>query len=74
MTSTIKTTSYKDDVLDLQAAYFSRTAGIVYARGLFETTGEIQGLKRQFREASIVSVLYFYYFSIIFLIFYLYLL
>ncbi len=32
---------YKDDVLDLQAAYSSRTAGIVYARGLFKTTGEI---------------------------------
>ncbi len=32
---------YKDNVLDLQAGYSSRTAGIVYARGLFETTGEI---------------------------------
>lgn len=55
---------YEDEVLDLQAGHSSRTAGIVYARGLFKTTGEIQSLKYRFREASIISLSYFYYFIV----------
>lgn len=48
----------KDDVIDLQAGYSSSTAGIIYARGLFETKGEVQGLNECFREASIVILLF----------------
>jgi len=51
----------EDDILDLQAGYSSRVAGTVYARGLCETAGEIQSVKQRFREASIVSILFFYY-------------
>ena len=55
----------EDDVIDLQAGYSSRTAGLVYGRGLFDKSGEIRALKQRFREASIVSLLYFYYISLI---------
>ena len=51
----------EDDILDLQAGYSSRVAGTVYARGLYKTAGEIQSVKQRFREASIVSILFFYY-------------
>lgn len=50
---------YEDDVIDLQAGHSSREAGITYARGLFEITGEIQSFKQRFKEASIVSILFF---------------
>ena len=46
---------YKDDIMDLQATHGSKTAGIVYARGLLQGKGEILSLKRRFQEASLVS-------------------
>ena len=41
--------------MDLQATHSSKTAGIVYARGLLQGKGEILSLKRRFQEASLVS-------------------
>ena len=55
---------YKDDIMDLQATYSSKTAGIVYARGLLQGKGDILSLKRRFQEASlvsnIISIIYIY--------------
>ena len=55
---------YEDDIMDLQAAHGSKTAGIVYARGLLQGKGEILSLKRRFQEASlvsnIISIIYIY--------------
>ena len=39
---------YEDDIIDLQAAHSSETAGRVYARGLRQPSNEIQSLKRRF--------------------------
>ena len=46
---------YKDNIMDLQAAHGSKTAGIVYARELLQGKGEILSLKRRFQEASLSS-------------------
>ena len=55
---------YEDDIMDLQATHGSKTAGIVYARGLLQGKGEILSLKRRFQEASlvsnIISIIYIY--------------
>ena len=61
---------YEDDILDIQAAHNFRTASTVYARGLFELSGEIQTEKRRFQEASLVSLFYLYFLLYIFYIYF----
>jgi len=58
---------YEDDILDIQAAYDSRIASTVYARGLFEVSGEIQSEKRRFQEASLVSLFYLSFFFFLYI-------
>jgi len=54
-----------DSILDRQAGHSPSTAGNVYARGIFEASGEVRGQKRLFQEASLVS-LFFFIFSRLF--------
>ena len=56
---------YEDEVLDLQAGHSTHVAGLTYARGLLEPSGEIQSLKLRFREASLVCYLLGLYLSLL---------
>ena len=51
---------YKDDIVDLQAGHKTRTAGLIYGRGILERSGDIFTLKKKFREASTVSLFILY--------------
>lgn len=62
---------YSDDILDLQAAHSTRIAGAVYARGLFDQSGEVLSIKQRFREASIVGFFSYLFSSIFFFSIYL---
>ena len=46
---------YEDDVIDLQAGYKTKTAGITYARGILERSEEVFSLKKRFREANAIN-------------------
>jgi hypothetical protein len=54
---------YEDDIIDLQAGHSSKTAGTVYGRGILESKGEVFSTKKRFRNASIVSLDVFHYFT-----------
>ena len=53
---------YEDDIVDLQAGHGTRTAGLVYGRGLLEPGGEIQSIKKRFEATSLVSIFFLYIF------------
>jgi len=59
----------RDSVLDQQAGHDPNTAVTVYARSLFEASGEVRSQKRLFQEASLVSTfIEFYVFLLSFII------
>lgn len=42
----------KDEVLDLQAGHTAHVAGMIYARGIMERSGEVASKRQKFREPS----------------------
>ncbi len=42
----------KDEVMDLQAGHTAHVAGMIYARGIMERSGEVASKRQKFRECS----------------------